>query len=100
MTNSITETAQLMLECSGQWDFMEFLISNQMVKNPKPHGEGYIRAMIRLNSQPEETLIVEDSQRGLKAAYSTGAHVVQVPNADAVTKSLIEKELAKWSAIM
>lgn len=89
VTNSITDTAQLMLECSGQWKYMDFLISNQMVKNPKPHGEGYIRAMIRLGVFPEETIIVEDSIRGIEAAESTGAHVLKVENSHDVTAEIL-----------
>jgi len=78
ITNSITETAKLMLETTGQYEFMNLLISNENVKNPKPHGEGYIRAMIHFNSLPEETIIVEDSEVGLASARSTGANIWEV----------------------
>lgn len=78
VTNSITETAKLMLESTGQYKFMDMLISNENVNKPKPHGEGYIRAMIYFNSLPEETIIVEDSDVGLTAARSTGAQIWQV----------------------
>lgn len=80
ITNSITETASLMLEATGQLPFIDLLISNEQVKQPKPHGEGYIRGMIFFNSMPETTLIVEDSEVGLKAARSTGANIWQVKN--------------------
>lgn len=85
VTNSITDTAKLMLECSGQWPHMEFLISNQMVKQPKPHGEGYIRAMISMGLQPDEVLIVEDSNRGIEAAKATSANIWHVSGAHDVT---------------
>lgn len=93
VTNSITETATLMLKSTGQWDYMKFLISNEMVKNAKPHGEGYIRAMIMLSAMPEETLIVEDSEKGLQAALSTGAHVLKVHDCADVTKDKILSRL-------
>lgn len=91
VTNSITETAKLMLECSGQWPYMEFLISNQMVSNPKPHGEGYIRAMVSLGVYPDECVIVEDSIVGIMAAKSTGAYVFEVENSKQVTKENLEQ---------
>jgi beta-phosphoglucomutase-like phosphatase (HAD superfamily) len=78
VTNSIEQTATLMLERTGQLPFMEFLISNEMVRKAKPHAEGYIRAMIRLNVMPEHTLIVEDSEKGQQAAEASGAHVLMV----------------------
>ncbi len=78
VTNSIEATARLMLERTGQMGFMEFLISNEMVRRPKPHGEGYIRAMIRLGVMPEEVLVVEDSDKGIQAAEASGAEVLKV----------------------
>jgi beta-phosphoglucomutase len=78
VTNSIEATARLMLERTGQMGFMEFLISNEMVRRPKPHAEGYIRAMIRLGVMPEEVLVVEDSDKGLQAAEASGAEVLKV----------------------
>jgi HAD superfamily hydrolase (TIGR01509 family) len=80
VTNSIYQTAHLMLEKTGQLPYISQIISNEMVKNPKPHGEGYIKAMILTNTMPDECIIVEDSEKGLKAAYSTGAHVWKVKN--------------------
>lgn len=85
VTNSITDTAKLMLEHSGNLPHIQFLISNQMVKKPKPHGECYIRAMVRFGLQPDECLIVEDSSRGLAAAHATSAYVWRVKNSYDVT---------------
>ena len=95
ITNSITDTAQLMLECSGQWLHMDFLISNQMVKRPKPHGEGYIRAMVRMGLQPDDVLIVEDSKRGIEAAKSTSANIWHVKDAHDVTLPGFKKAMAE-----
>jgi len=96
VTNSITETAAAMLESTGQIDLIDLLVSNQMVKKPKPHGEGYIRAMVALNSLPEETLIVEDSPVGLEAARTTGAYIWQVKDSSEVT---LDNFKAVWSTL-
>lgn len=85
VTNSITETANLMLEVTGQRKYMDKLIANDMITNPKPHPEGYITAMSHYSMMPKETLIVEDSPKGLQAAYATGAHVFQVEGCADVT---------------
>ena len=89
VTNSIQKTAKRMLKKSGVLPFMDCLISNQDVTNSKPHPEGYITAMVMLNSTPSNTIIVEDSEKGLQAARQTGARVVQVKNAKEVTRDLI-----------
>ena len=78
VTNSITETAELMLKQTGQLEYMEFVISNEMVKNAKPHGEGYLRAMVRTGLMPEEVLIVEDSDKGVAAANAVSANILRV----------------------
>jgi HAD superfamily hydrolase (TIGR01509 family) len=85
VTNSITETAALMLEKTGQLEFMDVLISNEAVRYPKPHGEGYIKAMIKLGLFPEQCVIVEDSDVGIQAAKSTGAHIWHVKDSYEVT---------------
>jgi beta-phosphoglucomutase len=95
VTNSIDETARLMLEQTGQLKFIDILITNNLVKNPKPHGEGYIRAMIALGFMPDECLIVEDSPKGLLAAQSTGAHIYKVDNCAQVNTANILKEIKK-----
>ncbi len=78
VTNSIIKTASLMLSCTGQLDYMELIMSNEAVRFPKPHAEGYIKAMVKLGFYPEECIIVEDSPNGLLAAQATGAHIWKV----------------------
>lgn len=85
VTNSITETAALMLEKTGQLEFMDVLISNEAVRYPKPHAEGYIKAMIKLGLFPEQCVIVEDSNVGIQAATATGAHIWKVKDSHEVT---------------
>lgn len=96
VTNSIHETASLMLSTTGQLPYLNLLLTNDMIKHPKPHGEGYIRAMVRFNSMPEETLIVEDSPKGLLSAQSTGANVWAVGGYEDVTLENLMKELEKY----
>lgn len=48
------------------------------VKNGKPDPEIYIKTMEELNVNPDEVLIFEDSDVGIKAAKSSGAKYVRV----------------------
>ena len=93
VTNAIRQSAETMLRNTGQLDYMEFVISNQDIIHPKPCAEGYIVAMVWLEMVPQETLIVEDSPKGIQAAESTGACVLQVANASEVTWERISAEL-------
>ena len=85
VTNSITETAELMLTLTKQKAYLNFVITNEDVVTPKPDPEGYQAAMKRLGSSPGETLIIEDSEKGYLAAIETGARVLRVKNATEVT---------------
>lgn len=93
VTNSIKETASLMLEKTGQLFFMDLLITNDMVNVPKPNSECYLTAMKYFNALPEETLIVEDSEPGLAAAQGTKSHIWKVKNATEVILENIQEHL-------
>ncbi len=93
VTNAIRQSTETMLRNTGQLKYMKFVISNQDVVHPKPCAEGYIVAMIRLGIFPQNILIVEDSPKGIQAAESTGAYVLQVANAVEVTWDRLRKFL-------
>ena len=46
----------------------------------KPNTRTFLDCMLKTNSTPSETLIVEDSEVGVMCARTTGCHVVQVNN--------------------
>tara|TARA_A100001015_G_scaffold214278_1_gene240501 strand:+ start:4608 stop:5981 length:1374 start_codon:yes stop_codon:yes gene_type:complete len=77
-SNSIRATVDIVLKKFGIYDFFELVISNEDVKNSKPHPEMYWTAMSTLQILPEETLIVEDSPYGLLAAYRSKANICRV----------------------
>ncbi len=51
--------------------------------------------MVSLNTWPFQTLIVEDSLKGIQAAKATGAHVLEVVNATEVTWDRIKEEIKR-----
>ena len=61
-------------------EFMDLVISNEDVKNSKPHPEMYWKAISMMSCLPEETLIVEDSPYGLLAAARSKSHILRVKN--------------------
>ena len=77
-SNSIRPTVDKCLENLGLSALVDFSLSNNDVYNPKPHPEIYWRAMIKANSHPSSTLIVEDSASGRIAAAESGARILPV----------------------
>lgn len=92
-TNSVRNTAELMLEKTGILHLFDLLITNQDVKNPKPDSEGYNKIIDFFNLTPQQTLIVEDSPKGIEAAIKTGSSVCIVKNCDEVTLKLLRSKI-------
>jgi len=60
--------------------FMDFVLVREDYKFAKPHPEPYLTALKRFGAAKEETLVVEDSSRGLSSAVAAGIDCVIVYN--------------------
>ena len=58
--------------------YLDFFLSNQDITKPKPDPEIYATAIMRLDLNPEEVLILEDNEKGIKAAEASGAHLMMI----------------------
>ncbi len=58
--------------------YLDLRLSNEDVRHAKPAPDIYTKAISQLGLQPEECLIVEDNENGIKAARDSGAHVLVV----------------------
>jgi HAD superfamily hydrolase (TIGR01509 family) len=93
-SNSIRKTVLTVLSKLGIMEFMDLIISNEDVKNSKPHPEMYWKAISMMSVLPEQTLIVEDSPYGLLAASRSKSHILRVKNPSEVRfKNIIKKLL-------
>tara|TARA_R100001082_G_scaffold111110_1_gene93428 strand:- start:1276 stop:2646 length:1371 start_codon:yes stop_codon:yes gene_type:complete len=92
-SNSIRETVKMMLLKKGLLEFVDFFYSNQDVIHPKPSSEIYLRCMIKAGVNTKETIIIEDSHVGRKAAINSGAHLCAVRDPDDVTYEKINNQI-------
>ena len=90
-TNSIRETALLMLEKTGVLEHLDILVTNQDVVKSKPDPEGYNFLINKFNASKNNVIIVEDSPKGLAAAYATGCTVIKVSGPDEVDIALFKE---------
>lgn len=93
-SNSIRNTVEVMLTKSNLSSYMEFILSNQDVDMPKPAPDIYLKAIARLSVRPEECLILEDNENGIRAARATGANVLVVNDVKDVTLQKITAEIS------
>jgi beta-phosphoglucomutase-like phosphatase (HAD superfamily) len=92
-SNSIRKTVLTVLSKLGIIEYFDLILSNEDVKNSKPHPEIYWKAISMIGCLPEETLIVEDSPFGLLAASRSKSHVMRVESPKDVTYNNIYKHL-------
>jgi HAD superfamily hydrolase (TIGR01509 family) len=85
VSNSIRETIVRCLEGMGVLDVFSGIISNEDVKEPKPSPEPYLTLFQNHALNPDECLIVEDSEHGLESARKSGGHVLHVANCKSLT---------------
>lgn len=91
VTNSIKETTYKMLEQAGIKQYFDIIVTNEDIRNPKPDPEPYLFAIKSLNCSINKTIIIEDSEIGLKSAESSGARVIKVTNPSEVNINLLNK---------
>ena len=92
-SNSIRKSVLTMLSKLDLIEHMDLILSNEDVKNSKPHPEIYWKAISMMKCLPEETLIVEDSPYGLLAASRSKSHIMRVGSPQDITYNNIIKHL-------
>jgi len=61
-------------------DYMEFYLARDDYERAKPHPEPYLKGLQRFGATAAETVVVEDSARGLVSAIAAGIDCIVVAN--------------------
>lgn len=77
-SNSIRSTVAIMMQQASLDKYLDVMLSASDVIKPKPDPEIYLTAIAKLGLTPQECLIVEDNENGIRAARASGAHVLEV----------------------
>ena len=91
VTNSIRETTKFMLKRANVFHFLDVVVTNEDVKNPKPDPEGYLLCCEELQLKPEEVLVVEDGIYGIEAAKRAGCNVLKVDSPKDVSLEILSE---------
>ena len=84
-TNAIQDTLDQSIKRLKLKKFIKSAISTKQINSPKPSPEIYLRSMINMNSNPRNTLILEDSHVGRSAAKDSGAKLMPIKSTNDVT---------------
>jgi len=85
VTSARREDFELIHSGRGIIGHMEFALCSGEYPRAKPHPDPYLMGLNRLGGEKYETIIVEDSERGLRSAVSAGIDCVIVHNPFTVT---------------
>jgi HAD superfamily hydrolase (TIGR01509 family) len=80
VTSARREDFELIHGRRGIMDHMEFALCSGEYGRSKPHPDPYLKGLERLGGEKHETIIVEDSERGLRSAVAAGIECVIVHN--------------------
>ena len=92
-SNSIRKSVEVMIEQAGLNQYFDFYVSNEDVEKGKPDPEMYNLAMNKMNLKPEQCLILEDNENGIKAAVESGGHLLKIGEVTDVTYLAIKNRI-------
>jgi HAD superfamily hydrolase (TIGR01509 family) len=110
VTGAQRDDVLAVLNGSPTGELVSFLIAEEDVNDGKPHPEGFLTAAIKLNRDPSDVLVFEDSVPGVQAAVAAGMHCIAVcadePSAELraaapaiateLSAELVAEPLSRW----
>ncbi len=94
-SNSIRKSVEVMIEQAGLNQYFDFYVSNEDVEKGKPDPEMYNLAINKMNLNPEECLILEDNENGIKAAVESGGNLLKIGEVTDVTYLGIKNRISE-----
>ena len=78
VTGAQRDDVLAVLNGSPTGELVGFLIAEEDVNDGKPHPEGFLSAAAKLDCDPSDVLVFEDSVPGVQAAVAAGMHCIAV----------------------
>ena len=78
VTGSQRQHFQAIHDRSGLIQYMDFVLTREDYTQSKPHPEPYLTAIQRHDLRPDQSVVIEDSERGLASATAAGVECIVV----------------------
>jgi len=98
-SNSVRRSIDEMLGRAHLLSFMEVVLSADDVAHGKPHPQIYLEAVAALRLEPAQVLVVEDNDKGIRAAEAAGCPVLAVADPSAVTSERVSAAIRELAAV-
>lgn len=96
-TSSEKEIAPRKLALAGLIHYFDLVVSGCEVKQSKPAPDIFLLTAERLELDPSECLVLEDSYNGIRAATAAGMHAIMIPDLLPPTEEMEELTVAIYS---
>lgn len=80
--------------------FLDVILSNEDVINPKPHPEIYFKAFDLLNVSHKSVLVIEESEVGLKAARKADCFIWRIEDKKDINFGKINDVIGKINSVI
>lgn len=80
VTSALRCDFELIHATRGITDYMDFVLCSGEYPRAKPYPDPYLLGLKKLGGEKHETIIIEDSERGLRSAVAAGIECVIVHN--------------------
>jgi beta-phosphoglucomutase len=84
---SASKNAKTVLDCLEIEPFFKVIVDGEMIKKSKPHPECYLLTAEKLNLNPADCLVFEDTKPGIEAALAGGFQVVGISKNRSLTRA-------------
>ncbi len=81
-------------------NIFKVIVSGEDFFNGKPDPEIFITTCKLLNVDPKDTFVIEDSNNGIKAAYSAGCIPILIPDLDVITEDTQKKTKFQFESLL
>jgi HAD superfamily hydrolase (TIGR01509 family) len=94
-TSTGKERTELLLNSSDVKKYFDFITYGDEIHNSKPHPEIFLETCKKAGCQPENCIVLEDSENGVIGAYRAGMLPIMIPDmlepAEDIEKMLFKK---------
>jgi len=90
-----TSVAQRNIKIVGASEYIDIIIGGEMVKNGKPAPDIFLLAAEKLGAEPQDCIVFEDSENGLRAALAAEMRAISVPDVDIISEEVNKQLFAR-----
>lgn len=96
-SSTVAIARQKMDICGLPWP--QTVISAESITHGKPHPEGFLKGAQALGVAPQDCLVFEDADNGVKAAIAAGCRIIVVGGVSEIEHPLIVGRIASYAEI-